>query len=402
MSLIFIFFICDKKPGRGRSFFTIEVCFVLLFYANFFYGGLYQNNAGLFAGTVFFFAFVTLLFINHYVLKNKIRLFPYILPVYFLMGVWTVWTSPKPFVDTFDVFTQVAQKLASFQNPYSAAFIRTYPGIDNHFHYLPFSFIITFPFTALLGDPRYSIIFFNLLSAIILKIIFDDKIERAHLSILLATFLFLPRSFYMLEHMYLDPIIFSFFLLFYFFYRRRIYRLSIFFLALFFSFKQNLFVILPLFILDKTFRTLIMKHLFVFTAPFLLIIFFLLLNPASFLLNTFFGMFGAVFYPHAVRSTPTDTALSFQVFIRQFASSIKTVYLYGISSLFLLVAGFKILLLNRSHVVHKIFLMLFALGYFMHLSFFNHYYFTALFYFFSLMLQHPPLKKIPKTVSQSP
>ena len=152
--------------------------------------------------------------------------------------MWTLWGSPKPIVDTFDVFSQVGQKLLTFQNPYTAIFTRTYSQIDNHFHYLPFSFLITSPFSILFHDPRYAIIFFNLLSVLLLKKLFKNKFEGNRLNILLATFLFLPRSFYMLEHMYLDPIIFSFFLLFYFFFQKKKYTLSILFLALFFSFKQ--------------------------------------------------------------------------------------------------------------------------------------------------------------------
>lgn len=345
-------------------------------------------------GMIFFFVFIAFLFLNHYVWRNKYRIFPLVFIAYLFLGMWTLWGSPKPIVDTFDIFSQVGQKLLSFQNPYTSTFTRTYSQIDNHFHYLPFSFLVTSPFSILFHDPRYAIIFFNLLSAILLKKLFKNKIEDNHLDILIAVFLFLPRSFYMLEHMYLDPIIFSFFLLFYFFLQKKKYALSIFFLALFFSFKQNLLILFPLFILDKNIRSLLKRKVFFFFAPFLLVIFYLFLNPSSFLSNTFFAMFGTVFYPQAVRSTPTDMALSFQVFIKQFAPTIKIVYLYSISGLVLLAVSAKIFFLRNSNIVMKVFLMAFAMGYFMHLSFFNQYYFVALFYFFALMLGQSASKKV--------
>lgn len=348
-----------------------------------------------------FFFFVSFLFFNHYVWKNKFKVFPLVLIVYVFLGMWTLWGSPKPIVDTFDVFSQVGQKLASFQNPYTAIYTRTYSQIDNHFHYLPFSFLTTSPFSILFHDPRYAIIFFNILSVLLLKRLFRNQIENHHLNVLLATFLFLPRSYYMLEHMYLDPIIFSFFLLFYYCHQKGKRALSIIFLALFFSFKQNLFIIFPLFLIDKNIRSVLRKKFVFFLLPFSLIVFYLLLNPSSFLLNTFFSMFGAVFYPLAVRSTPTDMALSFQVFVKQFAPNIKTIYLYGISGLMLLAVSMKIFFLRNAHIVTKIFLMSFAMGYFMHLSFFNQYYFVALFYFFALMLSQSSSQKIPKTYAKA-
>ena len=113
-------------------------------------------------------------------------------------------------------------------------------------------------------------------------------------------------------------------------------------------------------------------------------------------------MFGAVFYPQAVRSTPTDMALSFQVFIKQFLPNIKTVYLYSISGLVLFAVSVKIFLLRKSNIVMKVFLMTFAMGYFMHLSFFNQYYFVALFYFFALMIQQTSPQKDTKDPRLNP
>jgi len=401
LSLIFVFLILNNESHSSGKPLTIEICFTLLFYACFYYGGLYQNKVSIFIGIMLFFTFVAFLFFNHYAWKNRFNIFPIILVFYLFLGMWTLWGSPKPIVDTFDVFSQVGQKFLAFQNPYTAVFTRTYTQIDNHFHYLPFSFLSTSPFSILFHDPRYTIIFFNILSVVLLKKLFKDKIESHHLDMLLATFLFLPRSFYMLEHMYLDPIIFSFFLLFYYCFQKRKYTLSIFLLALFFSFKQNLLILLPLFVFDKNVRVALKRKFIFFLVPFSLIVFYFFLSPRPFLSNTFFSMFGAVFYPQAVRSTPTDMALSIQVFIKQFAPHIKTVYLYGISGLALLAVSVRIIFLRSSNIVMKVFLMTFAMGYFMHLSFFNQYYFVALFYFFALMLEQSSSQKIPKPLSKT-
>ena len=154
--------------------------------------------------------------LSYFFIKNKIDLLFIILLFYIALSFWTLIGSPKPLVDTFDVFREVAGKIISGVNPYSADFSRTYAGIDNHFHYLPFSFVFTTPFMLIFGDPRIAIIFANIVSVLCLRKIFMDRFEKKDLNLLLATFLFLPRSFYILEHMYLDPIIFMFFLLFYF------------------------------------------------------------------------------------------------------------------------------------------------------------------------------------------
>lgn len=399
LSLIFVFLILNNESHSSGKPLTIEVCFILLFYACFHYGGLYQNKVSTFIGIILFFSFIAFLFLNHFAWKNKFRVFPIVITAYLFLGMWTLWGSPKPVVDTFDVFSQVGQKLLTFQNPYTAVFTRTYAQIDNHFHYLPFSFFVTFPFAVFFHDPRYALIFFNIVSIILLKKIFRNKMEGYHLDILLATFLFLPRSFYMLEHMYLDPIIFSFFLLFYYYFQTRKYALSIFFLALFFSFKQNLLILFPLFILDKNIRTELKSKFIFFLLPIFLIIFYLFLSPKYFLINTFFSMFGTVFFPQAVRSTPTDMALSFQVFIRQFMPNIKTVYLYSISGLILIAVSVRIFFLRNSNIAMKIFLMTFAMGYSMHLSFFNQYYFVSLFYFFAMMHLQSSSQKVPKSLT---
>jgi len=337
-------------------------------------------------GTILFFVFNTFLFINHYLLKRKFNIYYAGIVFYMFLSIWTIIGSPKPIVDTFDVFSQVTQKVLNGQNPYTTSYNRTYQNSDNHFHYLPLSFITTTPFTIIFHDPRFAIIFFNIVSIYILKKIFTNRIVPQNLDIFIVTFLFLPRSFYMLEHMYLDPIIFSFFLLFYFFFQKKQYSFAALFLAFFFSFKQNLFILLPIFIFDKSIYALLKKNLAYFLIPFLLIVFFLLLNPTMFLLYTFFSMFGSVFYPTAIRSTPTDMALSFQVFIKHIFPNIKVVYLYGISGLLLLTVLILTFFRKTLNTPTKIFIATFAMGYFMHLSFFNQYYFIALFYFFVLLL----------------
>ena len=194
------------------------------------------------------------------------------------------------------------------------------------------------------------------------------------LNIFIALFLFLPRSFFVLEHMYLDPIIFTFFLFFYYLFQKNKYSSAMISLALFFSFKQNLLILLPLFILDSKIRIQIKKYCFTFISPFLIIVLFYFLNSESFLKYIFFAMFGDIFFPVALKSTPTNMALSFQVFIRNIIPSIQTFYLYLLSGILFLISYIKVTVSSQDLLPTKIVLTLFAMNYFMHLSFFNSYY----------------------------
>ena len=52
-------------------------------------------------------------------MQEKINSIHYLLVLiaYLFLGMWTLWGSPKPIVDTFDVFSQVGQKLNRFSKP---------------------------------------------------------------------------------------------------------------------------------------------------------------------------------------------------------------------------------------------------------------------------------------------
>ncbi|OGK72321.1 hypothetical protein A2446_01685 [Candidatus Roizmanbacteria bacterium RIFOXYC2_FULL_38_9] len=387
ITFLFIISIFGTGLPSSKVHSIAETCFVLLFYACIYYGGLYQNSLSTLIGSITLSFIVVLLVLSYFFIKNKIDLLFIILLFYIALSFWTLIGSPKPLVDTFDVFREVAGKIISGVNPYSADFSRTYAGIDNHFHYLPFSFVFTTPFMLIFGDPRIAIIFANIVSVLCLRKIFMDRFEKKDLNLLLATFLFLPRSFYILEHMYLDPIIFMFFLLFYFSMLKKKRRFAMMSLGLFFSFKQNLLILFPLFLLNSLVRQYLKKEILFFLMPFALIILFIILNPPSFLMLTFLSMFGAVFYPGAPKSTPTHIALSFQVFIRYVFPNIKTAYLYVISILLLTVVYLRVFAQKKYRFIERFALILFAFGYFMHLSFFNQYYFLALFYFFNFMFE---------------
>lgn len=359
----------------------------LLYFSCFFYGGLYQNNVSKVIGSVLFFIFNSILLYYYYIKPLQFNLFRFICIFYVVLSVWTIIGSPKPYVDTFDIFKQVSQKVLSGQNPYTAAYTKTYAKTENHFHYLPMSFLTTTPFSFIFQDPRYSIIFFNLVSAFLLRLLFKNKLLVESLNLYIALFLFLPRSFYMIEHMYLDPIIFTFFLLFYYFTKQKKYILSSIALSLFFSFKQNLIILLPIVVLDKTVFLHLKKYYKYFFLPFIFILVYMALNPYEFIKNTFLVMFGSYFYPKIVVSTPIDMALSFQVFIKYFFPSIQTIYLYGISGILLLLGLIRVVMMKNQTLIVKMFISTFIVGFFMHLSFYNYYYFVSMFYLVALMFK---------------
>ena len=305
-----------------------------------------------------------------------------VIVIYLLTSYFTLVNSPKPYVDTFDIFKDVFFILLKFINPYSAIFSSTYPGAANHFHYLPFSFIFTFPFSALLKDPRYSIIFANVTSSILLYNIYKKNtisFSSKKIALYITVFLFLPRSFYILEHMYLDPIIFMFFLLFYYF-KSKIIKLSLIFLSVFFSIKQHIFMLFPIFLIDETIRYSLLKHWKYFLLPFVLIVFFIIIDTKSFFFYTVYAMLIPVIHQNAPVRSPFYASLSFLTFLNIFPN-LDSLFKKMISVI-LFLCLYIIILIKKCHYIRKVSFTLFVFCYFMYLSFYNHYYFIALFIYF--------------------
>lgn len=359
--------------------------FVLLFFSAFYYGGLYQEQKSVLAGQFFILSLIFLLFFNHYLPNRKTfdqLILPLIIIAYLSTSFWTLHHSPNPVVDTIIVLKEAPLKLLEGENPYAAEFSRVYPTVEpNYYNYLPLSFLYSLPFVLILKDPRYGIIFANLISLAILYRLFREKMESKMINLFLAVFLFLPGSFFMLEHAYLDPVVFSFFLLHFYFLKEQKDGLALFFFSLFFLFKQQVALLFPLYLLNKKFRLVFFKpqNLLLFLLPTSLPLIFLIINPRAFLDDIFFSL-----SPEKITS-PISASLTFPALLNNltFNQNFSTVYLL---SGFLFSAFYFGVLRRGFSLIQKIPLTILLFNFFMFHAFFNGYYFLALFLFLEIIL----------------
>lgn len=311
-----------------------------------------------------------------------------IILTYLFLSIWTIVNSPNPKVDTFILFKEAPLTLLEGKNPYTTLYTQVYKEVNNYFPYLPFSLFYILPFLILLKDPRFGILFANLISAFIMYKLTNKKNIPEKINYIIFTFLFLPRSFYMLEHMYLDTIIFSFFLLFYYFYQVKKYRTAFFFLALSFSFKIHiLFILLPLLIKKTFLRHLFLNKNYIF---FLLPIFL----PILFLINSPFYFINTII--HLVPNTPItyigpiSMNLSFTNFLSKFIfiNNYQNVYLIGV--IIFIILYVSILLKKNLPFTFKSTSAFLLFQYFTYMSFFNHYYFVVLLFFLFILSNAEP------------
>ncbi len=351
--------------------------FIILVYSAFYYGGLYQNQIAITIGQTVFFFFIFLIFIIKEVFKSKINLLKLIIIFYILLAVFTIITSPSPIVDVFVVLKEAPINLLQGINPYNTShYTQIYSNkIIDYVGYLPFSFIYTMPFVLIFKDPRYATIFSNLISALLIYKLFK-KNNNTQIGYIIFTFLFLPRSFYILEHMYLDPSVFMFFLLFVYFFRNKKYRSAFFSLAFFFSFKQIHILLLPLFanrnVINKFF---IKRNWIFFVLPFFLPVIFLIINPKAIIDEVFSNQL-----PVGANDWIVRMSLSLSTFINQnFVNNLRNmVKIYMIESIVFLIL-YILNYFKNNHLLMKIIFTLFIFEYLTYLAFFNHYFFIILF-----------------------
>lgn len=346
----------------------------LLIYSALYYGGLYQKPESVFwmRPLILIFIFV-FYFTSKWRAQNRIPIFGVILLFYIIVAVVTIVNSPRPACDCFVMLKEAPQKLMMGKNPYATTYTQVYANVrPDYFDYLPFSFIYSLPFVYLFGDPRIGIITAVVLTVIILQK-FLSRWPKDMFNLYALTFLFLPRSFYMLEHMYQDTIIFFFFVLFLYALQKKKNGLAMTALSLFFSIKQHLFILLPAFLFQKNIRKLFMtRKIILFFLPFTLILIFFLIDPYHFLKNTL------LFFNPTTQPAPINVSLSFPTFVKALIL-IKNITLIHIASALLFVGFYLIVIGRRIDLTYKIFIIMFLFDFFMYNSFYNHYYFIAQF-----------------------
>lgn len=377
VTIVFCVFLFVRRLNNAVSVFPLVL---LIVYGIVFYGGLYQNNSSFFAGR--FLSFVMLIVSLLPVIFPKTpgayskMLFALIIAFYLFLGSWTIYNSPHPRVDTFYQFLEAPQKILLGENPYASTFTKVYAGVKpDYFPYLPFSFLYTLPFVFLFSDPRFGIILANSVSAYIIYRLFQSKQKEQIGLLFVSAFLLLPRSFYIIEHMYLDPIIFMFYLLFLYFYLKKSHSLSTISLSLFFLFKQHLIILLPFIFQKKRIRPVL------FFFPFLVIALFFLLDRTAFMRNIVF-----YFNPKTVPA-PIHMSLSFTTFLSALPS-LETSNLPYLISLFLFIGIYLYIIRSGRSFIFKTTISIFAFTYFMYQSFYNHYYMVAQFLFLDILLEY--------------
>lgn len=388
-SVLFLMLIEESYPKMFGSIKVTELVniipyafFTLLFYGVIYYGGLYQNTNSIIVGYFVLGAFIFINFLR-YLLFKKTFSFLFICTIYLLMSFWTLLNSPHPTVDTVIVLKEAPLMLLSGKNPYSSTFTQVYKDIKpNYYNYLPFSFFYALPFVLVFHDPRFLIIFSNLLSALIIYKLFNKEDKDKIINIFVLTFLFLPRSFYMLEHAYLDPVIFSFFLLFlYFFISKNKSQFSYLFLGLFFSIKQPPILVLPLLLKEKNILKGFFKipNLILFLLPFSLPVFYLLINSKAFIENIFTGL-----NPSKITS-PISESLTLPTLLKYFSLPANIAYLIG---LIMLLVTFVYIFITKKSLIFKIALFFLSFNYFTYHAFFNSYFLVIEFLLLGLAIQY--------------
>jgi len=353
---------------------------ILPIYGLIYYGGLYQNQGSILIGKyIIFFLLIIVSLFNLIPVKSNYDhyLFKGIIVFYLIISFLTIYNSPHPHVDTVVVLKEAPLKLIQGKNPYSEEYSRVYPGIEsNYYNYLPASFLYSLPFVLLFNDPRFGIICANLVSIFLLRKLFKNKINPYSLNILTLVFLFLPRSFYILEHSYLDPIIFLFFICFLYFYLNKKIGWAILFLGFFFSFRQTLIILLPILLqgIKKLQEIITLKKLILFFFPFMIVFLFFIFNPKAFLEDVFFNLNPNKITSPIYNSLTLPSLLNKTIFVSNNQYGYLTGYLF-----FLLLYLF--VYLQKRHILIKLSTVLLLFNIFMYHAFFNSYYLVCLFLF---------------------
>jgi len=300
---------------------------------------------------------------------------------FLLLSLLTIYGSPNPTVDTFVILKEAPQKLLSGHNPYDSVYSKVYKDIEpNYFSYLPLSIIYFLPFVYFLDDPRYGLIVAMLGTYFLLNRLQKKNSSQKYLYS--SLFLFAPRSFYMLEHAYLDTLIFFLFVWGLYLYGKGKNRLFSFVISTFFLLKQNIIILLPLFF-NKIIRE--RENIFFFLAPFLSIVFFFVWNPQSFIKNII-----TINQPNSLimQTSPFQMTITVpNILFQLFHPSISMMqYIFIFCALVALFITMLVLLHKKINVQRKIILILFFGYFFSYHAFFNSYYLVLLFLLFDFTL----------------
>jgi hypothetical protein len=142
--------------------------------------------------------------------------FPLFLVAFLLLGAWVLWASPNPTIDVFVFQRDALEAVLHGHNPYSLTFPNIYGGahfynpaavvngrVQYGFPYLPLPLIVELPFYLLTHDFRYCQLIAIALSAALMAYMRNDAIGK----LAAAAFITSPRTFYVLDQAWTEPLV---------------------------------------------------------------------------------------------------------------------------------------------------------------------------------------------------
>lgn len=350
-----------------------------------YYGGLYQYP---FTISIGMFGIGLALVLLAYSFTKKVtslaKIFTILMIIYIGIASWTIISSPNPNVDVFVLLSEAPRKLLQGINPYATTYTQVYPKITNNtFAYLPMSIIILIPSIIVYHDPRYTIVAVMVIFAVFVHRALIGKVAFPLISIATAI-LFIPKSFFLLEHTYIEPFIAMGLFFSYQLWKNGIPSWSLFILSATMLLKLDTFIILPTFIpmVKNLYKNIHIQYYWII--PILITLLFVIRNPDAFKQSIFRAYaFGGSFNSSTFISTqkslgvPIDYGLSLPSWMtRMTGTELNNVMLYVpifIALIISIIIFFRpIKLFSKIWIIHLIFHYVYP-----H-SFYNHYYFIVL------------------------
>lgn len=282
--LLFIF----KFPPLTNLFTAGSVLFLECILSITLYGGLYQTNIGLILISYFLLILnliLTLKLINDRNDRTRINTFIFIIITLFLLRVFMVLSSPKPYIDIFDFLQKGALGLLHGKNPYQLIYTKFYSNFTpDYYSYLPGMLFFTLPFVAVTSDPRYTFVVAEIISALIIWKLTTPKKDSLVFPLIVLNN---PMSLFLIEQSYIEPLTLCLFMFTaYFYMKKKNIPLSMTF-GLMLATKQYMPFIIPAFYkLISVFKQKISILLGVILTAIIITLPFFLWSPKDFIKDT--------------------------------------------------------------------------------------------------------------------
>ena len=259
-----------------------------------------------------------------------------------LIRIFSILSAPNPTIDVFYVLRDGPKEILESRNPYELEYLSPY-GVYNPtiiFVYGALTPVLFLPSNIIFNDPRFTLVFFEVLSALLLyKLAQKVKAPRNLISLVLLIFLFHPLFPFMTEQSWIEPVIFTFVLLAIYFYFLKPKSLLP-GLALGAALSIKIVYILPFLVLLKKVNVVYKNYAAIILTPLVIALPFLMINSSSFIQRTIFDSGAVQSYPRL-----TDASLNISAVILKYTKlaipTLVTAIIGIIFSAFVLLKGQK-------------------------------------------------------------